>query len=96
MSSVNDLVAPNVAETLATPSNVRLGRELLDGGEVEMVSSAATNMEFRVGGRTTGRRRVELRSSTDGLKWDCTCTNNPELFCKHLVAAALSLQEPSV
>lgn len=95
MPSVNDLIGPKVVEALATTSNARLGRELFDDGEVETTNSDASRMEFRVGGKTTDRRRVELMPSKDGLEWKCTCTNNPELFCKHLVAAALSLTKPS-
>lgn len=95
MPSVNDLVGAKVVEALATTSNARLGRELFDGGEVEMISSDASKVQFRVGGNKTGRRHVELMSSKDGLKWKCTCTSSPELFCKHLVAAALSVEASS-
>lgn len=91
MATVSDLVTPDVVDELATPSNLRLGREILDGDEIEVADDDPAHLVFRVGGTKTGRRRVELRSSAGGLRWSCTCTSDPDLFCKHLVAAALSL-----
>lgn len=96
MSPVRDLVSPDIVDELATPSNVRLGQEILEGDEVEVTSSDPGRIMFRVGGILTGHRRAELWSSADGLHWECTCTSNPDLFCKHLVAAALSLDPPTV
>lgn len=93
MSSISDLVGSGIVDELATPSNARLGRAIFDGDEVEVTSSDPTQVMFWVGGGITGRRRVELRSSADGLRWKCTCTSDPDLFCKHLVAAVLSLDD---
>lgn len=94
MSSVTDLVSPNIIDQLATTSNARRGRELVDGGEVTVTNSDPAQVDFQVGSVLTGRRRVELRASKDVLHWRCTCTSDPQLFCKHLVAAALSLAKP--
>lgn len=95
MSSVSDLIEPGIVDELATPSNARLGRAILDGDGVAVTSADSTQVTFQVGGTMTGRRRVELRSSADGLRWRCTCTSDSGLFCKHLVAAALSLNPPT-
>lgn len=95
MSSIGDLVGLDTVHELATSSNARLGRAIFEADEVETINSDSGHVLFRVGGTTTGRRRVELRSAVDGLHWKCTCTSDPELFCKHLVAATLSLIPPA-
>ncbi len=91
MSSIGDLVGVDTVDELATPSNARLGRAIFKADEVDVIDSDPEHVLFRVGGTTTGRRRVELRSAEDGLHWKCTCTSDPDLFCKHLVAATVSL-----
>lgn len=95
MSSISDLVSLETVDELATPSNARLGRAIFKADEVEVIDSDPEHALFRVGGATTGRRRVELRSAADGLHWRCTCTSDPDLFCKHLVAATCSLLPPA-
>lgn len=39
------------------------------------------------------QRSVRLSSDAGGLRWRCTCTKNADHFCKHCVAAAVSLIE---
>ncbi len=91
MASLVDLLAAQTAHALATPANARLGRELADAGEVQIVDVDASRVEARVGGgpSRSQRRRIELRAAGDRLEWSCTCTTDPQLFCKHLAAAAL-------
>ncbi len=91
MASIHELLASKAVLELATLANARIGRELADRDEVQIVELDPRRVEARVGGGQTQRRRVELRAAADGLEWSCTCTTDPKLFCKHLVAAALTV-----
>ena len=90
MRSVADLVSPDRLNTLATPSNLRLGREIKDKGGVKLGEFGPLRVTATVGGTeaTGSRRKVELRSENGELGWTCTCTNS-DLFCKHCAAVAL-------
>jgi uncharacterized Zn finger protein len=91
MPSVADLVEPEAVSHLATPSNLRLGRDILDQGGVELTRFEPSHVSAKVGGVAAAdqRRTVELISGPAGLEWSCTCTRREDLFCKHCVAAAL-------
>ena len=91
VTSILELLASKTVQELATPANARLGRELADGDEVQILEVDSHRVEARVGGSQTQRRRIELRAATDRLEWSCTCTTDPKLFCKHLAAAALAV-----
>lgn len=92
MLSLVDALALEALDDLARPANARLGRELADNGEVELLDVGARQVEARVGGGRSGsqRRRAALHLSEKQLKWTCTCTSDPQLFCKHLMATALA------
>ncbi|SED90943.1 hypothetical protein SAMN05519104_4719 [Rhizobiales bacterium GAS188] len=90
--SVADLIAENVlseesSASLATPANLRLGREIAASGGVELIESGP----LRVVAKVTGgqRRTVALDAVEKRLRFTCTCTSRADLFCKHLVAAAI-------
>ena len=88
MSSVVDLVEPTHLHHLATPANLRLGREIAAAGGVEVVEFGTCRVTARV---SNGQRRsVELSSTPQGLEWRCTCTKRPDLFCKHCVVVAVA------
>jgi uncharacterized Zn finger protein len=91
VTSILELLSSKTVQELAAPANARLGRELADGEEVQIVDVDSLRVEARVGGRQTQRRRIELRVAADRMEWSCTCTADPKLFCKHLVAAALAV-----
>lgn len=95
MTTIAELVGPEVIQDLATPSTVRLGRALAADGEVTLETTAPERVEGRVGGGRSGtqRRRVAMWSQDRALAWSCTCTSNADLFCKHLVAAAICLRD---
>jgi uncharacterized Zn finger protein len=92
MQSVADLAEPKALADLATPANLRLGREILDQGGVELTRLEPLHVSAKVGGVAAAdqRRTVELISGPAGLAWSCTCTKRKDLFCKHGVAAALA------
>jgi uncharacterized Zn finger protein len=91
MQPVADLVEPEAVTQLATPSNLRLGQDILDQGGVELTRFEPLRVTAKVGGVAAAdqRRTVELVSGAAGLEWSCTCTRREGLFCKHCVATAL-------
>lgn len=95
VASLVDLLTPESVDDLATPANARLGSELAEAGEVELLDAGSQRVKARIGGAGSGsqRRNVELSLSKGQLDWACTCTSDRRLFCKHLVAAALALPE---
>lgn len=95
MASIVELVDWKTIDSLATPSNVRLGRELADAGEVQMTAVSPDRIEARIGGGESGtqHRRAELWAGAHGLSWSCTCTKDVKLFCKHLVAVAFTTDQ---
>lgn len=58
MTSLIEFLASQTVQDLATPANARLGRELVDGGEVEI---------FEVNGQRLGARVGGVRASVGGL-----------------------------
>jgi uncharacterized Zn finger protein len=89
--SVIDLVPQAAIEALATPSNLRLGREIAVSGGVEFQEFGPLRVRAKVRGGQ--RRSVELVYDRGELRWRCSCTKRAEPFCKHCVAAALATWE---
>ncbi|HEX9903774.1 MAG TPA: hypothetical protein VGA77_02305 [Propylenella sp.] len=87
MSSVADLVEPGHLAHYATASNLRLGEGIARKGGVQLLEFGPLVVKARV---SDGERRTtELRSTPQGLAWQCTCSKRPDLFCKHCVAVAV-------
>ncbi len=83
-------ISENTIKSITTPSNYRLGQELYDNGEVEIIETTASHILAQVGGKDTQHRKVELVDTPDGLSWKCTCrAAEKRVFCKHCVAAGL-------
>lgn len=72
----------------ATPSNVRLGTEIHQSRDVEIVESTGQLLAAKVGGGQTRSARFELDGSD--LRWHCACRRDEAPWCKHLVALALA------
>jgi uncharacterized Zn finger protein len=88
-ASVADLVDAAALKRLATPSNLRLGRAIAARGGVALLKFGPLRVTAKVSVAGGARRTVELDSTLRGLRWKCTCTRKPDLFCKHCVAAAI-------
>jgi uncharacterized Zn finger protein len=87
-ASVADLVDDTLVRRLASPSDLRSGREIAATGGVEFVKRGPLRVVARVKGGQT--RTVELLSGASGLEWSCSCLGSRKhSFCKHCVAAAL-------
>lgn len=81
----------------ARPADFRLGREIAAHGEVEILEREPDRILAKAGRKDhkIQRRQVELRATTAGLTWRCTCTTKRDLFCKHCVAVALTVMAES-
>ncbi|HSX14676.1 MAG TPA: hypothetical protein VLE72_02080 [Candidatus Saccharimonadales bacterium] len=98
--SIGELVNNTTIEDLALPSNFLYGRAIYDRGAVELIERLEKSVEAWVGGLdgtvsegAGSRRRVQLFSTSDGLKWHCSGNpKNHQIFCKHCVALALAIQ----
>jgi hypothetical protein len=66
---------------LSTPSNFRLGKEIFDKGEIEIIEFTGDKIIANIG--DSQRRKVEFLSSSNRLQWNCTCKRNQDTFCKH-------------
>lgn len=89
---VIDLVQDDELHKLARRSDIRLGHELVAAGEVLFGTFLPQKIGAKVqvpGGNT---RSVALEVVDGRLQWHCTCTADPKLFCKHLVAASVDAQ----
>ncbi|MCZ7382947.1 MAG: hypothetical protein O8C64_15430 [Candidatus Methanoperedens sp.] len=74
---------------LSTPSNFRLGKEIFDKGEIEIIEFASDKIIANIG--DSQRRKVEFLSSSNRLQWNCTCKRNQNKFCKHAIALGLEI-----
>lgn len=92
MASVQNLISPEQIKRLATPSNLRLGRDIVDAKGVELLELGQFHIRGRVGNPKAGAqvRTTELRMSGDALTWTSTCAPRQKLFCKHCVALAIA------
>lgn len=74
---------------LSTASNFRLGKEIFDKGEIEIIEFTSDKIIANIG--DSQRRKVEFLSSSNRLQWNCTCSRNQNKFCKHAVALGLEI-----
>lgn len=73
---------------LATPSNVRLGREIAEEGDVSVTQKDDATITATVRSDNTSTRTVRLTRTKDGWKGSCSCSGK-SVFCKHCVAVLL-------
>ncbi len=92
MKSLADYLSLEYIRSLATASNLRLGREIVKSHGVKIIEVGPYVAVARVQPEGGVSRTTELRATEEGLAWKCTCTRT-RLFCKHCVAAALATRE---
>jgi uncharacterized Zn finger protein len=98
---IADLIGPGDIDRLALHSNLRYGQAIYERGGVEFIEFTPLKAEGWVGGLNgsvaeggSQRRRTQLISTLEGLKWNCTGNpKNHQIFCKHCVALALAVRE---
>ena len=83
------LLGVKAVTALATPANLRLGREIAAAG-VELVELSPSRAVAKVSGGQ--RRTVTLEAAKAGLRFACSCSKRPDLFGKHCVAAAIVIR----
>ena len=82
------MVSERLLSSLATPSNIRLGREIADAGGVTVTQKDETTITAVVKPTEGSPRSVRLVRTKDGWNGTCSCTSE-KTFCKHCVAALL-------
>jgi uncharacterized Zn finger protein len=94
MASVAELVHEDALRRLAGPTRYRQGVDLAVSGCVQLVSFAPVRVTARV--EDLVFQHVELRSTTRGLSWSCTCHDEgSRALCKHSVAVAVETRQGS-
>lgn len=93
MDPILNLLDDDAVRERASRSNIRLGHELWQATEVMLGAFRPERIDAKVEASSAGEARSMSFELVDGeLRWKCTCTADPKLFCKHLVAAALEAQ----
>jgi uncharacterized Zn finger protein len=88
MPSIADLVEEEPLKRLANPDALEQGTALAAQDHVHLEAFGPLQVTARVDD-IDGGHQVELRSTSDGLTWSCTCPDGQGgAFCKHAVAAA--------
>lgn len=90
MDSVADHSEPVKIKVRATPDDYKAGEALAESGNVRLMLVNPIKVTATVSEPGTDKaHHAELASTPSGLAWKCSCTVDPKLFCKHLVATAL-------
>jgi 8-oxo-dGTP diphosphatase len=92
MNKVIDLVKDDEVRRLARQSDILAGHEIWKHGQVMFGAFEQQKIEAKVKAPSTGSRSTLLELKEGELSWKCTCSADPKLFCKHLVATALEAQ----
>jgi uncharacterized Zn finger protein len=101
MTSLKDHLKKIDLKTLAIPSNLAYGTAIYKRKAVQIINLEKKQVDAWVGGLSGSvkegggsRRHVTLRIEGGDLHWHCT--GNPkdhDIFCKHCVAIALTVQK---
>lgn len=92
--NIIDLVRDDDVRQLARKSDILAGHEIWKYGQTGLGAVRPDELiEAIVQAPNTGSRRTRFEIKNGKLSWRCTCTSDPKLFCKHLVAAALQIQK---
>ncbi len=92
MKSLTRCLSLEYIRSLATASNLRLGREIVKSHGVEFIEIGSYEAVARVQPEGGVSRTTEVRLTEQGLAWKCTCTRT-RLFCKHCVALAITARD---
>jgi uncharacterized Zn finger protein len=90
MDSIKSFLTESNLADLASRSNFRYGKQIAADGEIEILDSNTFNLVCKVKFKNHQTRTVELRSTTKGFRFKCTCSSKKDFFCQHCVAAGLS------
>lgn len=87
-----DVVRDDDIRRLARQSAILAGHDIWKQGTVLFGAFRPEKIEAKVKAPGTGTRSTRLEIKNGKLQYKCTCTSDPKLFCKHLVATALEAQ----
>lgn len=91
MSRIADFINEHAISKLATPSNLKLGRQIADAKGVEFIESTPERLTAKVAMPGIQKRTVVMSADKQKLHYKCTCSNKLDYFCKHCVAVSLVL-----
>ena len=92
MPTVIDLTKDDDVRKMAHKSDILAGHEIWKDGEVIFDIFLPEMIQAKVRAPSTGTRSTLLEMNGKKLVWACTCVSDPQVFCKHLVAASLAAQ----
>ena len=72
MRQIINLVSEKDLRRLTSPANIRLGREIVASGGVEVTESDSYRVVAKVQPQGGQKRTVELNSTKEGLKCRCS------------------------
>lgn len=91
-TAIIDLVKDDDVRMLARKTDILAGHTIWETGEVAFGAFRPEKIEAKVRASETETRSTSFELQNGKLSWKCTCTSDPNLFCKHLVATALEAQ----
>jgi hypothetical protein len=72
METLKSLISDESLQKLATPSDLRLGKEIIETGSVEIIENSPFKILAKATARDGQKRTVELFATDEGLKCSCT------------------------
>lgn len=91
MDSVADLVEPIKVKVRARPADYKAGEAIAKSGGVVLdeLNPIKVSAAVLAPGMSAPQHTHLASDPINGLQWSCTCTADPDVFCKHVVATAL-------
>lgn len=93
MTALIDLIAEDKLRGLTQPAKITHGHELAEKGDIAFGVFRPDRIEAHTSLLGSSARTTALWLERGRLRWRCSCTKNPENFCRHLVATALAAQK---
>lgn len=91
--SVLDPTTEDELRRLTQPAKIIHGHELAEKGDIAFGVFRPDRVEAQTSLLGSNTRTTALWLEDGKLRWRCSCTKNPENFCRHLVATALAAQK---
>lgn len=94
MLPVKSFITIDELERLASRSNFRYGQELVRESGIKITDQNTFNIVAEVARGKHDPETVELRSTTKGFRFKCTCSARKNNFCEHCTAVGLFMVKP--
>lgn len=94
MLPVKSFITMDKLQRLASRSNFRYGQELVKESGIKITDQNTFNIVAEVARGKHASETVELRSTTKGFRFTCTCSSRKNNFCEHCTAVGLFMVQP--